>query len=101
MHAANHDGLAMLTGARFRALLRFPAQILTVKKPLFLHGPRFCLPFPKSHLTSRAIGTFVVSSVAGGWGLERGVGATRPGMKQDTIAKDATRNCGVEGGAGS
>ena len=31
MHAANHDGLAMLTGARFRALLRFPAQILTVK----------------------------------------------------------------------
>ena len=36
--------------------------------------------------------------MAEGWGLERGVGATRPGMKQDTIAKDATRNCGVEGG---
>ncbi|MCJ7699913.1 hypothetical protein MUO56_06720 [Candidatus Bathyarchaeota archaeon] len=36
--------------------------------------------------------------MAEGWGLERGVDATRPGMKQDTIAKDATRNCGVEGG---
>jgi len=61
-------------------------------------GYAVCLPFPKLRLTSRAIRTFIVSNVAEGWGLERGVGATRPGMKQDTIAKDATRNCGVEEG---
>jgi len=36
--------------------------------------------------------------VAEGWGLERGVGAIKQAMKQDTIAKDATRNCGVEEG---
>ena len=36
--------------------------------------------------------------MAEGWGLERGVGAIKQAMKQDTIAKDATRNCGVEGG---
>jgi len=36
--------------------------------------------------------------VAEGWGLERGVGAIKQAMKQDIIAKDATRNCGVEGG---
>jgi hypothetical protein len=77
MHAANHDGLAMLTGARFRALLRFPAQILTVKKPLFLHGPRFCLLFPKLRLASHAIRIFIVSGVAEGLSLGGGAGATK------------------------
>jgi hypothetical protein len=60
-------------------------------------GYEFCLPSAKSRLT-HAIRIFIVSDAIENWILELAAGTTRPGMKQDTIAKDATKNCGIEEG---